>query len=141
MNSMEATFVNPKNIPYIWPEVKPLIDKALVHSIGEMISEDVLYLLLEGTEHLCIGVDEDKNILSALVGEIIQYPRKKVLRIITWSTKSGYDYDPWMVLFDTIEDFAKQNGCSGIEAWARKGLARKLKWDHQYAVLTKHLGG
>ena len=88
--------------------------------------------------NLFIGYDNDE-ILSALVGEIISYPQKKVFRIITWSTKSGHDYEAWIDLFDTIEYFAKSKGCDSIEAWTRKGLARKLKWDNEYSVITKNI--
>lgn len=122
----------------MWFNVKPLIEKALVHANGEMLSSDILKLLLENREHLFIGYDNDE-ILSALVGEIITYPQKKTFRIITWSTKSGHDYESWIDLFDTIEYFAKSKGCDSIEAWTRKGLARKLKWDNEYSVITKNI--
>ena len=134
----QAQLVQPNEIPYIWIEVKPLIEKALTHANGEMLSEDVLSLLLQNKEHLFIGYTNDE-IQSALVGEIIDYPRKKVFRIITWSTKSGHDYEAWIDLFDTIEYFAKSKGCDSIEAWTRKGLARKLKWDNEYSVITKNI--
>ena len=134
----QAQLIEPSEIPYIWVDVKPLIDKALVHANGEMLTSDVLKLLLENKEHLFIGFDNDE-ILSALVGEIIHYPQKKVFRIITWSTKSGHDYEEWIDLFGTIEYFAKSKGCDSIEAWTRKGLARKLKWDNEYSVITKNI--
>ena len=134
----QAQLVQPNEIPYIWIEVKPLIEKALTHANGEMLPEDVLSLLLQNKEHLFIGYTDDE-IQSALVGEIIIYPRKKVFRIITWSTKSGHDYEAWIDLFDTIEHFAKSKGCDSIEAWTRKGLARKLKWDNEYSVITKNI--
>jgi len=134
----QARLVYPNEIPHMWFNVKPLIEKALVHANGEMLSSDVLKLLLENREHLFIGYDNDE-ILSALVGEIIPYPQKKTFRIITWSTKSGHDYESWIDLFDTIEYFAKSKGCDSIEAWTRKGLARKLKWDNEYSVITKNI--
>ena len=134
----QAQLVKPNEIPYIWVDVKPLIEKALVHANGEMLPEDVLKLLLENNEYLFIGYTNDE-IQSALVGEIITYPRKKTFRIITWSTKSGHDYEAWIGLWDTIENFAKSKGCDSIEAWTRKGLARKLKWDNEYSVITKNI--
>ena len=35
------------DVPRIWHEVKPLVDKALKHSHGEQLSEDVLDKLLK----------------------------------------------------------------------------------------------
>ena len=134
----QAQLVQPNEIPYIWVAVKPLIEKALIHANGEMLSSDILTLLLGNKEHLFIGYNNEE-VQSALVGEIIHYPQKKVFRIITWSTKSGHDYEDWIDLFDTIEYFAKSKGCDSIEAWTRKGLARKLKWDNEYSVITKNI--
>ena len=136
--------VPPKDIPYMWHQIKPLIDKALVHSNGELTSDDVLELLLSKEQGLVIGYegyeDSYKKILMAAVTEIIQYPRKKVLRIITWSTKSGYDGDEWLHLgLNTVEYIGKKYNCDYIEAWTRKGMAKKLKWDHEYSIITKQL--
>ena len=140
----QVVSVAPKSIPYMWHQVKPLIDKALIHSNGELSSDDVLELLLSQRQHLVIGYDNPKEgsykeVLMATVTEVIQYPRKKVLRIIAWATKSGHDGEEWYNLFDTIEYIGKKSGCDYIEAWTRKGMAKKLKWDHEYSVITKQL--
>ncbi len=129
----------PNQIPYMWHQVKPLIDKALIYSNGEMLVEDILECLLKNEQELVIGYNNDNEILMALVGEIVNYPRKKVYRIITWSTKSGHDYEEWMPLFGTVEVSARKHGCDYIEAWARKGLAKKLKWEHEQSIVIKHL--
>ena len=134
----EALFVERKEIPYIWHEVSPLIEKALVHAEGSMLTPDVLSLLLDGTECLFIG-KKDYKIYSALVGEIVSYPRKRIFRIVTWSTESGYDMEEWINLLHVIEDYARSHFCTELEAWTRKGLARKLKWDNEYSVITKKL--
>ena len=136
--------VAPKSIPYMWHQVKPLIDKALVHSNGELISDDVLEFLLSKRQNLVVGYDNPKEgsykeILMAGVTEVIQYPRKRVLRVIAWATKSGHDGAGWLTLFDTIEYIGKKSGCDYIEAWTRKGMAKKMKWDHEYSVITKQL--
>ena len=135
---MEAYLVPPSDVTKLWGKVEPLITKALKHNHGELISSDILKLLLQRRQLLWIGF-EDNDINSALIGEFITYPRKKAFRIITWSTKSGYHYEEWMKLFDKIEDFARVNGCSLMEAWPRKGLAKKLNWNHSYSIVSKQL--
>ena len=135
---MEAYLVPPSDVTKLWGKVEPLITKALKHNHGELISSDILKLLLQRRQLLWIGF-EDNDINSALIGEFITYPRKKAFRIITWSTKSGYHYEEWMKLFDKIEDFARVNGCSLMEAWTRKGLAKNLNWNHSYSIVSKQL--
>ena len=122
----------------IWGEVEPLVNKALKHNDDELTSDDVLQNLLDRSSVLWVGV-QGKEILMAVVAEFVVFPRKKALRILTWATKSGYDYELWMKEFPKIEHFAKVNGCSFIEAWTRKGLAKKLNWEFSYSVVRKQI--
>ena len=135
---MEASLIPPKVVPDLWFEVQPLIDKALDRSDEAYNSEDYLNLILKGECMLWIGTD-GKEIKSALICEVVEYPRTKILQIHIWATKSGHDYEPWMELFDSIEDYGRENGCSCIEVTVRKGLAKKLNWKHTYSVLTKRI--
>ena len=135
---MEARLVLPKYVHIIWDEVKPLIDKALDKSDELYKSSDYLDLILKGVCALWIGID-DNEIRSALVCEVVQLPRTKALEIHVWATKSGYDFEPWMKHFDSIEDFGRDHGCTIIEVTVRKGLAKKLNWKHNYSLLTKNI--
>lgn len=135
---MLAIPLAPQNIPKIWNQVKPLVDKALTYNYGEQTSHDVLIRLLKSQVVLFVGIEADE-IMSALIGEVLIHPQKKVFHITTWSTKTGYDYEQWMKLFDVVEDFARGQGCTTISAWTRKGLARKLNWKHEYSVVIKDL--
>ena len=50
--------------------------------------------------------------------------------------------EKWYDFLPMVEGFALNNGCSSLEAWTRKGMARKLKdWTHHYMVITKQLKG
>ena len=138
MTTQTLVAVRPEDVRYIWDVVKPLIDKALHHSAGEMDSSDVLNLINKGTEVLWVGI-KDEKIFCAGTTEFIHYPKKKVLRIITFATEPGYYYKLWGDFINTLERFCKQNKCNSIEAWARKGLAKKLKWDNEYSVITKNI--
>ncbi len=135
---MLAMPLKPQEVPQVWDRVKPLIDKALVHTLGEQTSHDILIKLVKKENILFIGI-EAQEIMSALVGEVQIYPQKRVFHITTWANKTGHDYEQWMQHWDVIEDFARHQGCTLISAWTRKGLAKKLKWTHEYSVVTKDL--
>ena len=130
------TLVNPEDIPNIWADIQPLVEKALDHSEGNMNTYDALRLLLNGRQQLWVGYTES-SIDCAGITEIIPYPRHKILRIITFSTKSGHDLDLWRTQLGAVEEFGIACGCTRLEAWTRKGLAEKLKWEHEYAVISK----
>ena len=100
-----------------------------------MTSTDALRLILNERQQLWIGFDTD--IFLAILTEVVHYPKNKVLRIIAFSTETGHDMDVWYHHLNTLEEFALACECTALEAWARKGLAEKLKWEHKYAVITK----
>ena len=135
---MEPQLVQPKHLPYIWPDVADLISKGIVHSNNETTADAFFLPIYTGQQYLWIGL-EDININSALVCEVLRYTLRTSLFIHVWSTRSGKDYEPWMEHWSSITDFAKINGCDFIEAKVRKGLARKLKWTDKHSLVTLEL--
>tara|TARA_R100000234_G_scaffold93868_1_gene62085 strand:+ start:47 stop:454 length:408 start_codon:yes stop_codon:yes gene_type:complete len=130
--------VFPSELPRIWDQVKPLVDKALARADGEQLSEDVLQKLLNKDMILFAGI-EANELASVCIAEIMLYPRKKVLHVTLAATKSGRDFELWNQTFDVVEDFGKAMGCTSVSAWVRKGFVKKLNWKYKYAVLTKDL--
>ncbi len=139
MTTQQFTLVKPEDVPFIWHEVEPLIEKALKHNyLGSMTSVDALRLILNERQQLWIGVDKDGLFLTILT-QVVPYPRHTVLRIITFATKTGHDMDIWYHHLSTLEQFGRDCDCKALEAWTRKGLAEKLNWEHEYAVITKEI--
>ena len=132
----QLLLVKTENVQDVWPKARPLIEKALAYDyLGSMTSTDALRLILNERQQLWIGFDTD--IFLAILTEVVHYPKNKVLRIIAFSTETGHDMDAWYHHLSTLEEFALACECTALEAWARKGLAEKLKWEHKYAVISK----
>jgi hypothetical protein len=137
----KVVLVSPDDISMVWDDVVVFIDEALKHGEGELKSEDLILPLSQGEQRLWVAL-EDGKIIAAMITEIIPYPRKRVLRIITIAAKDGHGMEKWYDFLPMVEGFALNNGCSSLEAWTRKGMARKLKdWTHHYMVITKQLKG
>ena len=133
---MKAHLIRPKDVPEFWHEVRPLLNKAFKYAEEDVEANDLLDSILSGKAYLWIVVD-GYDIESVCMGELVSYPRKKSFYINAWATRSGYRFDECMTLFtDTVIDFAKNNGCSFIEAKVRKGLAKKLKWNDKHSLVT-----
>ena len=125
----------------VWDDVEYSINQALKFSEGELESKDLITPLSEGDQNLWVAL-EDGKIVASMVTEIISYPRKRILRVITLASNSGQGMDDWYEFLPMVEGFALSRGCSALEAWTRKGMARKLKdWKHTYMVITKDLKG
>ena len=134
--SCKVALVNSEDIELVWADVIPLVEKALSHAEGELIPSDIRKHLDTGDLRLWVAL-EDKDIIASMVTEIIQYPRKKIVRVIT---VAGKDMSMWYEFLPMLEGYAVRNGCSSLEAWTRKGMTRKLKdWKHSYDIITKDL--
>ena len=138
-SSVKVVLVNEDDIDLVWDECESLIDIALKHSEGELISSDVYEQLMNNAMQLWIAM-EHGEVIAAMITQVISYPRKRVLRVITLGGKDGSGLDKWYMFLDMIEGFALKTACTALEAWTRKGMVRKLKdWKHSYMVITKDL--
>ena len=135
----KVVLIQPDDIDVVWDEVVPLIELALKHSEGEVFAEDLVQHLKTGKMQLWTALSEG-SVIAAMITEIVVYPRKRVLRVITIAGKDGLGMGKWYGFLPLVEGFALSNNCSSLEAWTRKGMARKLKdWEHKYMVITKDL--
>ena len=92
--------VETEKVQDVWPEARPLIEKALAYDyLGNMTSTDALRLILNESQQLWLGIDTD--VFLAILTEIVQYPKNNVLRVIAFATKTGHDMDDWYCLLYT----------------------------------------
>ena len=134
--TLKAQIVQPEDVAYIWEEVAPLLDRVKEHTEGELETDDFLEPLTHGDMQLWISTDGGV-MHSAMITQIVIYPQKKVLRIISLA---GSDFKKLYDFKDMVESFAIKTGCSSLELWGRKGWKRLLSdWESNYIVYTKDL--
>ena len=128
--------VKPEDIEDVWPEIKGLISKALMHTDSRMTTYDKLRIVLNRELSLWVGF-EDGVIFSALLTRIDEYPQHNILQIVTYATASGRDAD-FSTIIDTFVEYGRINDCIAMEALCRKGLVKKLPdWKHLYSVISR----
>ena len=133
---MKANIVQPEDIPYIWDQVAPLLDRVREHTEGELETDDFLEPLTHGNMQLWIAT-EDKDIHAVMVTQFVIYPQKNILRIISLA---GDDFEKIRNFQEIIEGFAIKNECTALEMWGRKGWKKLLPdWRDTYIVYTKDL--
>jgi hypothetical protein len=132
----KIVLISPDDIPYIWEKVLPHIEAMQPHSEGELLPADFYEFLTKAEMQLWAAVEE-KEVLASMVTQIIPYPRKRVLRIISIG---GEDMDKWIGFIPLIEAWALSVGCTSLECWGRKGWLKVLKdWRCSYHIITKDL--
>ena len=133
---MKAHLLDPDDVEYVWEKVEPILARVIPHSEGELETGDILDLVTEGSMQLWI-VAENKEIIAALVTQIITYPQKRILRLVSLA---GEDFNKFKHFLDIVESFAIQKGCTALELWGRKGWKKLLpEWNSEYIVYTKDI--
>ena len=119
----------------VWPQVEHLLLPALQFGNGEMEVEDVLQRLRSNDMWL-LTIHNAGDIVAAAVLELVQYPRKRSLRIVLLG---GSGLQSWLKeLQGTMNEMAKRVGASFVEIQGRPGwerALRKLSRVRPYAVV------
>ena len=116
----------------IWDKVKHQIEKT---NDAVLNDEDVLNFLANGQWRLWVALDEGE-VVAAMTVEFFYYPRDKVCRVVTMG---GQRMQEWLTS-DTIkkfEDWAKEQGCSYIDVFGRRGWKKVLPGYNEDAVLLR----
>lgn len=104
----------------VWDEVRPWIAAACKTSRGKFDENNIRIGLLEGEDQLWIWRTE--TAYAVAITRLINYPKQRVctIRIVT-----GRNRSEWQVpAMETIERWAKANGCQAMELQARPGWWR-----------------
>ena len=132
----KIVLVSSDDVPYIWEKIHPHLESMEPHSEGELAPEDFYEAITNGDMQLWTAI-KDNEIMASMVTQIVPYPRKRVLRIISIA---GEEMDGWIKYLPLIEDWALSSGCTSLECWGRKGWLKILKdWKCSYHILTKDL--
>ena len=138
--SLHISGIPSERIDEVWLECEPYIEMGNGKSRDEMSVMDIYARLSEARMQLWLVFDDNKEIISVLTTEIIEYPRKTTCRIVTLG---GQDLDLWVEkLLETLEEWALENGCVAMETVCRKGFIKKLErfgYENAYTVLVKEL--
>lgn len=128
-SEVEFLYVPPAKALVLWPRMHPHIKAALNYSSGEYEPQDLLDLALASKAQLWSALDNG-CVIGAACSQVIEYPRKRVLQIITLA---GWGYERWAGLaMDEARRFASTQGCTVIRINGRPGWVRRLA-DYGYS--------
>ena len=135
--------VEPEDVEEVWHHVRDGVQKAMVHSDSVQEGDDFVPELIEGKVRLWVFISE-KLIVGHMITELIRYPRKSFVRVLTMQCDGGekgmLGMDLWSKFVPVVEEYAALHGCAHIEAYTRKGMVRSLEkhgWTNQYNIVTK----
>jgi hypothetical protein len=103
---------------------------------------DIYFFLKEKEMQLWVIFDKDngKEIKAVITTQILNYPQKKVCRIVTLG---GKELDTWVAeTLEILEEWSQEQDCDAMETVCRKGFIKKLKdfgYEQTYTILGKEL--
>jgi hypothetical protein len=135
VSTVKITGVATEDLDTVFPDAAPLLEKALSNTLS---LQDTKQALLRGEMQLWIAY-EDK-IITAFITEIVDYPQRKVVRIILCG---GDKLDSWVKDFlNLVEAWGKGCGAKSMEIVGRRGWVRALKkygYNETNTVIEKEL--
>ena len=116
----------------IWDKVKHQIEKT---NDAVLNDEDVLGFLQSGQWRLWVAI-ENGIVVAAMTVEFFYYPRDKVCRVVTMG---GERMKEWLTsnTIQKFEDWAKEEGCSYIDVFGRRGWKKVLPGYEEDCVLLR----
>jgi hypothetical protein len=119
--------VDPAHVSKIWPMVAGQLRTAMQNGGGDFV--DIEKSTLAGEKLLWIVMEADPEptsktliLASAVVGLHIELGRKFCC---IWAC-AGHEKKRWLPYIKSIEDFAKEEGCSSVQIWGRRGWGREF---------------
>lgn len=130
--------IQPAEINAVWEDVRALIEDACLTNRGKYDAEDIRAGLLSGDDQLWIW--RTPTAFAVGVTRISNYPKQRIcaIRIVTGSNAAEWQQET----LETIERWARAQGCHAMELCARPGWERRLRdrgYDKTHVYLEKAL--
>jgi len=123
---MQISLVPPNRVDEVWPLVEKYLDGAADYTYGRYKVDDIHVAITDYGFNLWIAYDEEE-IKGAVVTNMVIYPRKKFLSMVFCG---GIYLMEWKdLMLKTLQKYARDAQCDGLEATARLGWTKVFKAD------------
>jgi hypothetical protein len=123
---IEVSMVPKQYVDTCWQEVEPYLEKAAKYTYGRYNVNDI-YTAIVDYDHELWVVFEDGRIKGAVVTNFAVDPQRKLLCM---AFCGGVDLKDWKdSMLALLRRYARDTGCDGIEATARRGWAKVFQND------------
>lgn len=126
----ELICVDPARVSEFWPFAGPMI-RAAVERTNLSAFEDIEKQVLAGEQLLWLAWSE--QIEAAATTHLSR-------NVCTLTACSGHQRERWLPLFETIEKYARDEGCHTMRIYGRRGWERVLDgYRVEHVILEKGL--
>jgi hypothetical protein len=121
---MRMALIPPGMVAQTISALLPYLTKSQEWTRGRSTVDDILRFVLNGQMHLWVGHEEGK-IYGHVITEIKDYPKCRMLVVQYCAGEPNHMQYVDEEMFDLLDRFAKDAGCSGIEFIGRPGWRKQ----------------
>lgn len=122
---MKILYVSPENVGAAWPLFKEYAERVLPLTRKRRCATRFLLDLIQKQEILFIVMNDVGKVIGFASSAMVEYDEVKLLQV---RMLAGDFFSEWIdEMHETLEKFARENGCAGMELIGRRGWSRKLK--------------
>lgn len=124
----------------MWPVVYPMLAPAIERTRGRLDEATVFKNLVTG--ELVLWLICRNGPIGAGVTQVFNWPSG--LRVARILVAGGRDHTNWFDKLDALEEWAREQGCTVLEAWGRPGWEKALTkakgWQKTGIEMEKRIG-
>lgn len=136
---IQVLYIKPEHLHSVWDGVKEHLERGLERSAGEYSVDQLKVFLVQGSQHLLIGVDENKVIQGAVTVEFLNMPNDRIAFATTFGGKMVANKEVW----DQFISWCKHNGATKFRAATFESGARLYRkafgTENRYIMVEKTL--
>jgi len=115
---MSLYHIQPRELPVVWGEVAPMLQKAIDIDPAAVTIEQVEYAVRTGKTFLLVWEEPGEGITGAVTGEFIDYPRHRVAHINLMGGKGIVRKH----VFEEAQNWMRAHGATKAQCWCQDNL-------------------
>lgn len=135
---MKILYVSPENVGAAWPLFKEYAERVLPLTRKRRCATRFLLDLMQKQEILFIVMNDVGKVIGFASSAMVEYDEVKLLQV---RMLAGDFFSEWIdEMHETLERFARENDCDGLELIGRRGWVRKLErfnWREAFVTVEK----
>ena len=140
--NLDFTLIRYGQVSYVIPALIKYLEKSELWSGGRAAVDDIVKFVMNGQMQLwAVFNPQDEHIYGFVITEIKPYPKKTMLVVQYCAGESNHMQYGEDVIFATLDSFAVDAGCNGIEFFGRPGWephVKKRGYTKKTVVYEKH---
>ena len=128
---VRLAMVGQDTVPKLWPIVEPFLKAAEAENSLQAVNE-WLGDCINGSAQLWVVVSDVDTVEGAGITRLSECPSGKICLIEAFGAKRGND-----TLLDTVEAWAKAEGCKTVRVYGRIGWMHRLKTYRPIGVILE----